>query len=77
MTASTSGDSMEEFGRCECLRAGDACGGGLCTFGIDVGDSANLGPRNRFRNRWDVIGSHDSSADNSYAKSVVFGHVLQ
>lgn len=34
-------------------------------------------PRNRFSNRLDVIGSHDSSADNSYAKSVVFGHVLQ
>ena len=34
-------------------------------------------PGNCCRNGLDVIGSHDSSADHSYSKPVVFGHVLQ
>jgi hypothetical protein len=46
-------------------------------FGIDISDGANPGFGNCPRNRLDVIGSHDSSADNSYVNPMVFCHILK
>ena len=75
MTASTSGDSMRSSADAKVFAPGTRDGGVLCTFGIDISDSANLGSGNCSRNRLDVIGSHDSRADNSNAKPMVFCHI--
>ena len=50
--------------------------GVLCTFRIDT-DGANPGSGNRSRNRLDMIGSHDSGADNSYPEPLVFRHTVK
>ena len=77
MTASTSGDSMRSSADGKAFAPGTPEAAASARLGSISATARISAPRNRFRNRLDVIGSHDSSADNSYAKSVVFGHVLQ